>query len=131
MTSGASASSGQKQEPRMSNSSTITSRGNRRKKAMDTAHAPIHPGEILAEEFLGPLGITKYRLAKTIDVPATRIGEIIRGTRNVSPDTALRLSKALGTSERFWMNLQSHYDLEVQRELHQAELERIKPLVAS
>ncbi|WP_233255379.1 HigA family addiction module antitoxin [Naasia lichenicola] len=97
---------------------------------MDTAHVPIHPGEILAEEFLGPLGITKYRLAKTIDVPATRIGEIIRGTRNVSPDTALRLSKALGTSERFWMNLQSHYDLEVQRELLQAELERIKPLVA-
>ena len=96
---------------------------------MTTAHDPIHPGEILAEEFLVPLGISPYRLAKTIEVPATRIGEIIHGARGISPDTALRLSRALGTSERFWMNLQAQYDLEVQREAHHAELDRIEPLV--
>lgn len=98
---------------------------------MDTAHPPIHPGEILAEEFLIPLGITPYRLAKTIGVPATRIGEIVHGTRAISPDTALRLSRALNTSERFWMNLQSHYDLEVQREVHRSDLDRIESLVRS
>lgn len=97
----------------MSNTSTTTDYSDRTEKTMNTTHAPTHPGEILAEEFLGALGITNYRLAKTINVPATRTGEIIRGTRSISPDTALRLSRALGTTEQFWMNLQSHYDLEV------------------
>lgn len=74
---------------------------------MTTAHDPIHPGEILLEEFLTPMGITRYRLAQTISVPARRINEIVHGKRAISPDTAVRLSRALGTSERFWMNLQS------------------------
>jgi antitoxin HigA-1 len=73
---------------------------------------PIHPGEILMEEFLRPLGITQYRLAKDISVPPRRINEIIHGKRAITADTALRLSRYFGTSERFWLNLQSRYDLE-------------------
>ena len=95
-----------------------------------TAHDPIHPGEILLEEFLNPLGITQYRLAKTIDVPARRINEIVHGTRGISPDTALRLARALGTSDRFWMNLQNRYDLDTQLAALGSELERIQPLTA-
>jgi antitoxin HigA-1 len=95
---------------------------------MTIAHDPIHPGEILLEEFLNPLGITQYRLARTIDVPARRINEIVHGTRSISPDTALRLSRALGTSDRFWMNLQTRYDLDVAIDRHRDELDRIQPL---
>ena len=78
--------------------------------------APIHPGEILLEEFLKPLGISQYRLAKDISVPARRINEIIHGTRAVSADTALRLSRYFNLSERFWLNLQARYDLETQKD---------------
>ena len=78
--------------------------------------APIHPGEILAEEFLAPLGITQYRLAKDISVPPRRINEIVKGLRAISADTALRLAKFFGTSERFWMNLQTRHDLEVEKD---------------
>jgi addiction module HigA family antidote len=78
--------------------------------------APIHPGEILQEDFLKPLGITQYRLAKDISVPPIRINEIVHGKRAVSADTALRLSKYFGTSERFWMNVQVKYDLEVEKD---------------
>jgi len=67
--------------------------------------APIHPGEILLEEFLKPMGISQYRVAKDISVPARRINEIVHGTRAISPDTALRLSRYFGLSERFWINL--------------------------
>jgi antitoxin HigA-1 len=74
---------------------------------------PIHPGEVLREEFLVPLGISQYRLAKETSVPPRRINEIVRATRSISADTALRLSRYFGTSERFWMNLQARYDLEV------------------
>ena len=77
---------------------------------------PIHPGEILAEEFLGPLEISQYRLAKDVSVPARRINEIVQGMRGISADTALRLARYFGTSERFWINLQSHYDLELQKD---------------
>ena len=77
---------------------------------------PIHPGEILAEEFLEPLGISQYRLAKDVSVPARRINEIVQGKRGISADTALRLARYFGTSERFWINLQSHYDLELQKD---------------
>jgi addiction module HigA family antidote len=77
---------------------------------------PIHPGEILAEEFLAPLEVSQYRLAKDISVPARRINEIVQGKRGISADTALRLATYFGTSERFWINLQSHYDLEVQKD---------------
>jgi addiction module HigA family antidote len=77
---------------------------------------PIHPGEILLEEFLKPMGISQYRLAQDIHVPARRINEIVHGKRAVSADTALRLSLYFGLSERFWMNLQSRYDLEVEKD---------------
>jgi antitoxin HigA-1 len=97
---------------------------------MSSAHGPIHPGEILLEEFLGPLGISQYRLAQAIGVPARRINEIVHGKRAISPDTALRLSRALGTSDRFWINLQTRYDLDVQLEIHRDEFDRIKRLVA-
>jgi len=80
-----------------------------------TKLAPIHPGEILLEEFLKPMGITQYRLAKDINVPARRINEIVHGTRRISADTGLRLSRYFGTSERFWMNLQTRYDIEIQK----------------
>ncbi len=78
--------------------------------------APIHPGEILSEEFLAPLKITQYRLAKEISVPARRINEIVQGKRGISADTALRLSRYFGMSERFWINLQSHYDIEIAKD---------------
>jgi addiction module HigA family antidote len=78
--------------------------------------APVHPGEILMEEFLKPLGISQYRLAKDINVPARRINEIVQGKRSISADTALRLSRYLNLSERFWLNLQARYDLEVEKD---------------
>jgi len=75
---------------------------------------PIHPGEILKEEFLDEMGITQYKLAKDINVPARRINEIVHKKRAISADTALRLGRYFGMSPQFWINLQSHYDLEVQ-----------------
>ena len=95
------------------------------------AHAPIHPGEILLEEFLAPLEISQYRLAATIGVPARRINEIVHGKRSITPDTALRLSRALGTSDRFWLNLQNRYDLDVALLGHEAELDRIPSLISA
>ncbi len=77
---------------------------------------PIHPGEILMEEFLEPFAISQYRLAKDIDVAPRRINEIIHGERAISADTALRLGKYFRTSPQFWLNLQSHFDLAVQEE---------------
>lgn len=74
---------------------------------------PIHPGEILMEEFLGPMGISQYRLAKDISVPPRRINEIVHGKRGVTADTALRLGRFFGMSPQFWLNLQTRYDLEV------------------
>src|SRR3984893_12225063 len=85
---------------------------------------PIHPGEILQEEFLAPLGLTQYRLAKDTSVPPRRINEIVRGTRAITADTALRLARYFGTTERFWLNLQAHYDLEVEKERLGSRLER-------
>jgi len=77
---------------------------------------PVHPGEVLLEEFLEPLGLSQYRLAKDISVPPRRINEIVHGTRAVTADTALRLSRYFGTSDRFWLNLQTAYDLDVERD---------------
>lgn len=85
---------------------------------------PIHPGEILLEEFLKPLGISQYRLAKDISVPTRRINEIVLGKRAISPDTALRLSRHFGMSDRFWMNLQARYDIEVEKDKLADRLER-------
>lgn len=98
---------------------------------MTKAHDPIHPGEILLEEFLEPLGISQYRLALTIGVPPRRINEIVHGKRAITPDSALRLSRALGTSERFWLNLQNRYDLDVELSAHRRDLDAITPLVAT
>jgi addiction module HigA family antidote len=78
--------------------------------------APIHPGEILLEEFLKPLGISQYRLAKSISVPARRVNEIVLGKRSISADTALRLGMYFRTSPQLWLNLQSHHDLEVEKD---------------
>ncbi len=77
---------------------------------------PIHPGEILMEEFLKPMGISQYKLAKDISVPARRVNEIVHGKRSITPDTALRLSRFFGLSERFWINLQARYDLEMEKD---------------
>lgn len=89
---------------------------------------PIHPGEILQEEYLGPLGVSQYRLAQAIEVPPRRINEIVHGKRGISADTALRLARYFGTSERFWLNMQSRYDIEVERDRLATALERIEPL---
>jgi addiction module HigA family antidote len=78
--------------------------------------APIHPGEILLEDFLVPLGLSQYRLAQGISVPPRRINEIVHGKRSVSADTALRLARFFGNSEQFWLNLQARHDLEVERD---------------
>jgi addiction module HigA family antidote len=81
-----------------------------------TKIAPVHPGEILLEEFLKPLGISQYRLAKDTSVPPRRINEIVHGLRSITADTALRLGRYFGNSEEFWLNLQARYDLEVERD---------------
>lgn len=78
--------------------------------------APIHPGEVLVEDFLTPLALSQYRLAKDISVPARRINEIAHGKRGISADTAIRLARYFGTSERFWLNLQAQYDLDIQHD---------------
>ncbi|HJO23818.1 MAG: addiction module antidote protein, HigA family [Planctomycetes bacterium] len=88
------------------------------------AHPPIHPGEILLEEFLEPMELSQYRLAKDISVPARRINEIVHGKRGITADTALRLSRYFGTSERFWLNLQIRHDLEVEKQRLKGRLVR-------
>lgn len=85
---------------------------------------PIHPGEILLEEFLRPMDISQYRLARDISVPPRRINEIVHGKRAITADTALRLSRYFGTSERFWLNLQTRYDLEIEKDRLGKRLER-------
>ena len=84
----------------------------------------IHPGEILLEEFLEPMGISQYRLAKDISVPPRRINEIVLGKRSITPDTALRLSRYFGLSERFWMNLQTRYDIELEKDRLENRLDK-------
>ena len=92
---------------------------------------PVHPGEILQEEFLGSLEVSQYRLAKDIGVPARRINEIVLGKRGITADTALRLGRYFGTSPQFWMNLQARYDLEMQRDLIGNKLEKVRALRAA
>lgn len=88
----------------------------------------IHPGEILNEEFLIPLGISAYRLAKDTFIPQTRVSEILKGNRRITADTALRLSRFFGNSPRFWLGLQNDYDLEEEGLLKETELNGIKPI---
>ena len=90
---------------------------------MKREDAPTHPGEILLEEFLKPMSISQYQLAKDISVSSHRINEIVRGNRAVSANTAIRLSRYFGLSERFWLNLQSSYDLEVEKDKLEGRLE--------
>jgi len=78
--------------------------------------APIHPGEVLLEDFLRPMGLSQYRLAKSVSVPPRRINEIVQGKRSITADTALRLSRFFGVSERFWLNLQNRFDLEKEKD---------------
>ena len=96
----------------------------RTKRLARRAHPPIHPGEILEEEFLRPLGLSQYRIAKDISVPPRRINEIVHGLRGISADTALRLARYFGTTEELWMNLQARYDLEVERERLRGRLKK-------
>lgn len=95
----------------------------------DQIMSPIHPGEVLMQEYLEPLEITQHRLAVAIDVPPRRINEIVHGKRRISTDTALRLARYFGTTERFWLNLQDRYDLEIAREQLAPTLQKIQPLV--
>ena len=91
---------------------------------------PVHPGEVLEAEFLEPLALTQYRLAKGLSVPARRINEIVHGKRAISADTALRLARFFGTSELFWLNLQAAYDLDVERDRLGARLNREVSILA-
>ena len=91
----------------------------------------VHPGEVLAEEFLKPLGITQYLLAKRVRVPLTRIAEVCRGRRAVTADTALRLARFFGTSSKFWLGLQEDYDLEEELRSSRREIEAIEPFDAA
>ncbi|MDY5812195.1 MAG: HigA family addiction module antitoxin [Treponema sp.] len=86
----------------------------------------IHPGEVLKEEFLVPMDISAYRLAKEINIPQTRISEIIHGNRSITADTAIRFSRFFGTTAEFWLNLQNLYDLEEEENNHKSEFETIK-----
>jgi addiction module HigA family antidote len=83
--------------------------------SLHSKHAPIHPGEILLEEFLKPFGVSQYELAKVIGVSPRRINEIVHGKRAITPDTALRMARAFDVSDRFWLNLQNRYDLEIEK----------------
>ncbi len=85
---------------------------------------PVHPGEILKDEFLAPLGISQYRLAKDIGVPARRINEIVKGRRTITADTALRLSRFFGLSAQFWMNLQTRYELDTTEDTLKGRLKK-------
>jgi addiction module HigA family antidote len=93
--------------------------------------SPIHPGEVLLHEYLEPFSVTQHKLAVAIGVPPRRINEIVHGKRRISADTALRLARYFGTTERFWLNLQSRHDLEVERDRLAHTLEEIQPLASA
>ncbi len=95
-----------------------------------TAHDPIFPGEVLLEDFLKPMGISQYRLAQAIGVSPRRINEIVHGRRRITPETAVRMSKALGLSERYWLNMQADYDIAVELERSREEIDAIERITA-
>ncbi|GAA3761347.1 hypothetical protein GCM10022240_12340 [Microbacterium kribbense] len=117
--SGGSASPGEMEVRKMSNSSTTTE---------PDLIEPIHPGEILMEDFIEGLGITQNKLAVSIGVPPRRINEIVHGKRGITADTAIRLARYFGTSEEFWMNLQSNYELRRERRALREKVAAITPL---
>ena len=92
--------------------------------------APIHPGEVLLHDFMEPLGLSQYRIAKEIGVPPRRINEIVHGLRGITADTALRLSRYFGLTDQYWLNLQSLYDLQMAKEQLRNTLAAIEPLAA-
>ena len=92
--------------------------------------SPVHPGEVLLEEFLEPMGVTQHHVALVVGVPPRRINEIVHGKRRITADTALRLARYFGTTDRFWLNLQIRYDLEVVKDHLGNSLDRIEPLDA-
>lgn len=96
----------------------------------DRVYQPMHPGRFLELEFLEPFGITPYALAKAIGVDPPRVYKIVAGERGITADTALRLGRYFGTSAQYWLNLQTHYDLEVAEDQVRAEIEDIHPLTA-
>lgn len=106
----------------MSNSSTTTE---------GDLIEPIHPGEILMEDFIEAFGITQHKLAVSIGVPPRRINEIVHGKRGITADTAIRLARYFGTSEELWMNLQSHYELRLERRALREKVAAITPLVVA
>lgn len=95
---------------------------------VDKLYPPIHPGEVLMEEFIEPFGITQHKLAVAIRVPPRRINEIVHGKRAITADTALRLGKYFGIDAQFWLNVQSRYEIEVAQDRLADEIEAIKPL---
>lgn len=94
---------------------------------MNRSLSPVHPGEVLLEEFMKPMAVTQYRLAKETEVPARRINEIVHHERSITADTALRLARFFGTSEMFWLNLQARYDLDMQKKKLGARLQSVRP----
>src|SRR5947208_1752211 len=104
--------------PTMSRSATITT--NRRRKAF----SPVHPGEVIRHDYLEPLGMSQYALAKALKVGQARLGEIVRGKRSITPDTALRLARYFGTTAEFWIGMQTHYDLERARDALEERINR-------
>jgi antitoxin HigA-1 len=96
----------------------------KRGKRMPKKIAPVHPGEVLREDVLKPIGMSVNKLALSLGVPATRMGEIVNGRRAITPDTALRLARFLGTTPEFWMGMQAEYELEVAKDKLSAEIER-------
>jgi addiction module HigA family antidote len=125
MINGGFALNGRTEMPRESKSRTII----HRKELAMSKIGNIHPGEILLEEFLKPMGITAYRLSKETKIDQTRISEIIRGKRSISVDTALRFAAFFGNSPEFWINLQNHYDIQEKRRQMQSKLKKIRRLV--
>jgi antitoxin HigA-1 len=109
----------------MSKSATTTTNKHRK------AFAPVHPGEVILHDYLEPLGKSQYALAKALGITPARLGEIVRGKRAISPDTALRLARYFGTSAEFWIGMQGHYDLEMARDARAALIDKeVIPLVA-
>ncbi len=114
----------------MSKSATTTmNKGtmNKRPAAKRRAFSPVHPGEVILADYLEPLGMSQYALAKALGITQARLGEVIRGRRAITPDTALRLARYFGTSAEFWMGMQAQYDLEVARDTVGAKIERTVP----
>ena len=108
---------------------TMMSKGttNKRHSAKRRAFVPVHPGEVILADYLEPLGMSRYALAKALGITQARLGEIIRGRRAITPDTALRLARYFGTTAEFWMGMQAQYDLEVARDTVGAKIERTVP----